>query len=99
MNTIQTYVPARNSIGQYSKIYFAKAQAIAKVTAKVLIISYLVISFLSLFATWYLLKQNYVFTCRAEFDGIQQNWDLGHLMSKDTCNELVSDHLANLTQK
>ena len=53
---------------------------------------------LSLWLNYMIIRTNYVFRCEATFDGVKQNWDLGYFESKDTCDNLVQDHLRNLTQ-
>lgn len=58
-----------------------------------------VLILVSFYLNYYLLKTNYVVTCKAKIGEVTQNWKLGHLMSVNTCSDLVNDKLANLTPK
>lgn len=95
-----TLTPAIGS-NQFLTKFDAKAKRKFKLRIKFATKVKLFIVFLlifSLYANYYLLKTNYVFTCRAVFDGVEQNWKLGHLMNKNTCNDLIDDRIRNLAQ-
>ncbi len=97
MNDIMVHKPILGT-NQWKVKFGDKVKRKLKVRTATKVKVFIIVSLIfSLYLNYYLLKTNYVFTCTAIFDGITQNWNLGHLESKNTCNDLIADRLNNLT--
>lgn len=97
MNNLQVLHPTIGTNGFLTKFGTKKKTKLRVKTATKIKIAFIILLMFSLYANYFFLTQNYVWKCTATFDGVSQNWNLGHLESKNTCNDLIADRLNNLT--
>lgn len=99
MNTLTPTLGSNQFITKFDSVPKKKKLKFkVKFLTKVQIIA-VILLFTSLYLNYHLITDNYVWTCTASFDGIEQTqWGhFGHIMKKTTCDEIVQMKLETLT--
>lgn len=84
---------------KFGKVKLKKKFKIKVAFATKVKITVCVLLALSLYINWYLLTDNYLWTCRAYIGNVEQTmWGhFGHAMKKSTCDEIVQNKITSLS--